>query len=180
MTIVDRTFARLIGAALVLVLLIPPITAAQSEAARAPEQYGPGRGEQSQAVEPQSQLPITATPTGSAAASASQLPDSPGAMRSQAADSAPSQTDAPQASPAPAQQQRPPGTANEPAGTAAAEAVKTTGVPASKPAGAAIAPAKQRRVRSILIKVGAIAGAGAAIGTTVALSKASPSKPPGH
>jgi anti-anti-sigma factor len=67
----------------------------------------------------------------------------------------------------------------EPLGTAAAPAVKTTGVAASRPAGAAIAPAKQRRARSILIKVGVIVGAGAAVATVVALSSASPSRAPG-
>ncbi len=70
-------------------------------------------------------------------------------------------------------------TPHEPLGTAAAESVQTTGVAASRPAGAAVAPAKQRRVRSILIKVGALVGAGVAIGTTMALSQGSPSKPPG-
>jgi anti-anti-sigma factor len=65
----------------------------------------------------------------------------------------------------------------EPLGAAAAPPVKTTGVAASKPAGAAIAPAKQRRARSMLIKVAAIAGAGVAIGAVVALSSASPSRP---
>jgi len=75
----------------------------------------------------------------------------------------------------PAQEQTP----REPLGTAAAESVQTTGVAASRPAGAAVAPAKQRRVRSILIKVGALVGAGVAIGTTMALSQGSPSKPPG-
>jgi hypothetical protein len=67
----------------------------------------------------------------------------------------------------------------EPVGTAAAESISTTGVAASRPAGVAVAPAKQRRVRSILIKMGAIAGVGIAIGTTMALSQGSPSKPPG-
>jgi hypothetical protein len=67
----------------------------------------------------------------------------------------------------------------EPRGTAAAESVPTTGVAASRPAGAAVAPAKQRRVRSILIKVGVLVGAGVAVGTTMALSQGSPSKPPG-
>jgi len=67
----------------------------------------------------------------------------------------------------------------EPVGTAAAERVRTTGVAASKPAGTAIAPAKQRRTRAIFIKVAILAGAGAAIGTSLALAKASPSKPPG-
>jgi hypothetical protein len=62
-------------------------------------------------------------------------------------------------------------------GTAAAPSVKTTGIPASRPAGAAIAPAKQKRARSILIKVGVIVGAAAAVGTVVALSSGSPSRP---
>jgi hypothetical protein len=67
----------------------------------------------------------------------------------------------------------------EPTGTAAAPAGKITGSAASQPAGVAIAPAKQRQVRSILIKVGALAGAGIALGTVYGLSKASPSTPPG-
>jgi len=65
----------------------------------------------------------------------------------------------------------------QPVGTAASESVKATGVAASQPAGAAIAPAKQRRTRSILIKVGALVGAGVAIGTVVGLSAASPGRP---
>jgi hypothetical protein len=67
----------------------------------------------------------------------------------------------------------------QPEGTAAARAARVNGGPASKPAGAAIAPAKQRRTRSLLIKLGVIAGAGAAVGTVVALTKASPTRPPG-
>jgi hypothetical protein len=66
-----------------------------------------------------------------------------------------------------------------PVGTAAAEAPKVSGITAAEPAGAAIAPAKQHRIRTLVIKVGAIIGAGAAIGTVVALSAATPSKPPG-
>jgi hypothetical protein len=66
-----------------------------------------------------------------------------------------------------------------PVGTAVAEGPRVTGVTAAQPAGAAIAPAKQRRVRTVVLKVGAILGAGAAIGTVVALSAATPSKPPG-
>ena len=66
-----------------------------------------------------------------------------------------------------------------PVGTAAAEAPKVSGVTAAQPAGVAIAPAKQRRVRILVLKVGAILGASAAIGTVVALSAATPSKPPG-
>lgn len=67
----------------------------------------------------------------------------------------------------------------QPHGAAAAEVQPTTGTSASQPAGAAIAPAKQKRSRSWLIRIGAIAGVGAALGTAFALSSASPSKPPG-
>ncbi len=68
------------------------------------------------------------------------------------------------------------GTSN-PVGTAAAPYEKTTGAAVSRPAGAVIAPAKQKRARSILIKVGVLVGAAVAIGTVAALSKASPSRP---
>jgi hypothetical protein len=93
------------------------------------------------------------------------LPDSPGAAQSGTQDQSKSQNAG-----QPLQ---------EPRGTAAAEAAKTHGGAASKPAGAAIAPAKQRRTRSLLIKLGIIAGAGAALGTVYGLSKGSPSRPPG-
>jgi hypothetical protein len=66
-----------------------------------------------------------------------------------------------------------------PEGTAAAQAAKTKGGAASKPAGAAIAPAKQRRTRSLLIKMGVIAGAGVALGSVYALTRGSPARPPG-
>jgi hypothetical protein len=47
----------------------------------------------------------------------------------------------------------------------------------------AIAPPKQRQIRSLLIKLGFLAGAGIAIGTVVGLSAASPGhvpNSPGH
>jgi anti-anti-sigma factor len=94
------------------------------------------------------------------------LPDSPGALRSQD-----------QSSSGPQPSQKPQSETQEPLGIGAATFVKTTGVAASRPAGAAIAPAKQRRARSILIKVGIIAGAGVAVGTVVALAGATPSRP---
>src|ERR1700693_503779 len=96
------------------------------------------------------------------------LPDSPGAAKPQ-----PEQE---KVAPAVAQQ---PVRSEQPTGTAAAQARKLSGNAASRPAGAAIAPAKQRQVRSFLIKMGVIAGAGVAIGTVAALSKGSPSRPPG-
>lgn len=66
-----------------------------------------------------------------------------------------------------------------PVGTAAAEPMHASGIAASQPAGVAVAPAKQRRVRTIVIKVGAIIGAGVAVGTVVALTAGTSSKPPG-
>lgn len=71
----------------------------------------------------------------------------------------------------------PQNSAPKPVGTAAAPVMKTGGVAASRPAGAVIAPGKQRRARSILIRVGVIVGAAVAVGTVVALSHASPSRP---
>lgn len=71
-----------------------------------------------------------------------------------------------------------PGT-TQPLGTAAAEKATTAGGAASRPAGSAIAPVKQRQVRSFLVKLGLIAAGGVALGTVYALSKGSPSKPPG-
>lgn len=66
-----------------------------------------------------------------------------------------------------------------PSGAAGAKAPSVTGAPASRTVGAAIAPAKQKQHRSMLIKVGLIAGACVAVGSAFALSKGSPSKPPG-
>jgi hypothetical protein len=64
-----------------------------------------------------------------------------------------------------------------PVGTAAAPYEKGIGVAASRPAGAVIAPAKQRRTRSFWIKTGVLIGAAVAIGTVVGLSSTSPSRP---
>jgi hypothetical protein len=71
------------------------------------------------------------------------------------------------------QQQEP----SQPVGTAAAPYEKTMGIAASRPAGAAIAPAKQKRVRTILISVGVIVAAGVAVGSVAGLSHASSSHP---
>jgi hypothetical protein len=67
----------------------------------------------------------------------------------------------------------------EPVGAATAESVPTAGGAAAKPAGVAIAPAKQHQTRSLLIKIGAVVAAGAALGTVYALSHGTSSTPPG-
>ncbi|HWR15801.1 MAG TPA: hypothetical protein VN577_13320 [Terriglobales bacterium] len=90
------------------------------------------------------------------------LPDSPGSAR-QNQNTAPAQNKPQEA----------------PAGAAAAGAATTVGGAASKPAGAAIAPAKQPQRRSLVLKIAAIAAAGAAVGIVYGLSRSSPSVPPG-
>ncbi len=62
-------------------------------------------------------------------------------------------------------------------GTAAAPYEKASGITASRPAGAVVAPGKQHRVRRIFIRLGIVVGAAAAVGTVAALSHASPSQP---
>lgn len=66
-----------------------------------------------------------------------------------------------------------------PAGAATAEKGVTRGGVASRPAGVAIAPAKQRQMRSLLIKTGAIVFGAVAIGTIYALHRSTSSYPPG-
>jgi hypothetical protein len=74
----------------------------------------------------------------------------------------------------PTQQQATP---QQPVGTAAAPYEKPTGVPGSSPAGAVIAPAKQRRVRAIVVRMSIVIAAGAAVGAVVGLSRASHGQP---
>jgi hypothetical protein len=121
-------------------------------------------------------------------ASTTELPDSPGATASKAAearqqqntnqtttgDAAPASSQLPQISGASTQS-----TSQTPVGTAVAESPNASGIAASQPAGVAIAPAKQRRVRTIVLRMGAIVGAGVAVGSVVALTAATSSKPPG-
>jgi len=98
-------------------------------------------------------------------------PDSPNPARPQAADQT-GQAGTPQSSP-----EQPQNASPKPVGTAVAPYEKSTGVAASRPAGAVIAPAKQRRARTLVIRVAVVVGAAAAIGTVVALSHASPGRP---
>ena len=176
----SRLLTRLISAGLVMALLVPPSAFA-------------GDGKQDPAAspqQPQASQPNSPTPDAGAApataqsqstqTSRDQLPDSPDTVQSPT--TVQSQTNDQAQPPTPSQSKpprQPPVKAQEPLGTAAAELESTTGVAASKPAGTAIAPGKQKRARMILIKVSALVGAGVAIGTVAALSSASPSRPPG-
>jgi cytoskeletal protein RodZ len=129
------------------------------------------QGEKAQA--PAENVNTTSTPNVSGAPSAQQdkptpgtLPDAPSAAPAQTADRSSSV-------------QQPSTPVKSPSGTAAATMGNPQGALASKPAGAAIAPVEQHRTRSLLIKLGLIAGAGAALGSVIALSHGSPSRPPG-
>jgi len=137
-------------------------------------------------VQAESQAPPAASSfvAGGAAQPSNQaeLPDSPGTVLAQLGEpaqtqSTPSGAPATQASPSPAADTQ--SAPQKPVGTAASEAPSVTGVAASQPAGVAIAPARQHRVRTIVLKMGAIIGAGVAVGTVVALTAATPSRPPG-
>lgn len=86
--------------------------------------------------------------------------------------------DAPSSQPQTTTVQQPPAQQTNPLGTAAAEKAVTRGGAVSKPAGIAIAPVKQRQVRSFLLRLGAIAAGGVALGTIYALTKSSKSTPP--
>lgn len=152
----NRTISRVAAGFLVLVVssATEPLRAQQSSDQPAPppaQQAPPG----------QSTLPPV------------ELPENPG-QNSQG-----NQT--PAAQPAPPQTAAPAPTSNpqQPNGTAVAPPVEVSGGAASKPAGVAIAPPKQRQTRSLLIKLGFLAGAGVAIGTVVGLSAASPGHVPG-
>jgi anti-sigma B factor antagonist len=161
---------RQIAGCLVVLMLTPFAFAAPSSQQ---EMNADQRTDLASAVEPKSQASDASAKQESIATSqaAETLPNSPGAVPPPASDNK-LLASGQQAS---LKQQQ--DFTQEPEGTAVAQPVIATGVAASRPAGAAIAPAKQRRARSILIKVGVILGAGAAIGTVVALSSASPSHP---
>jgi cytoskeletal protein RodZ len=100
-----------------------------------------------------------------------ELPDSPGTVAAKSGELVQQQSGTPQSQAQPSGQR--------PVGTAAAEAPDASGIAASQPAGIAMAPAKQRRTRTLILRMGAIIGAGVAVGSVVALTEATSSKPPG-
>jgi len=161
---------RQIASGLVMFLAMP-----LAEAAAVPPQQTPsGQQEQSvSSVQNQSQNSDNQAAKKDADKIQSEVvyPDNPEPVLPQVAD----QSGQSSTSRAGSEQQQ--GNTQAPVGTAAAPYEKTTGVAASRPAGAAIAPARQRRARSILISFGVIVGAAVAVGTVVGLSHASPSRP---
>jgi hypothetical protein len=162
-------------------ILLFGLTAASALAQNAAQTSAVGSAEEASVSESGTMSSSKAT------SGAEDLPDSPGATRGRVPSSglqqiaAAQQTDVPELPPPTQANQSPPPqqTTPTPVGTAAAPSLTTTGVAASEPAGVAIAPEKQRRVRTIVIRVGAIIAAGVAVGTVVALTEGTSSKPPG-
>lgn len=133
-------------------------------------------GQEASAASPPDNVPArTQTP----AADPAPLVDAPMPMLAEAhpgaAAPAQSTSPAPSAESSSSAQQQP--NQNKPLGTAAAPPESTMGVTASRPAGAVIAPAKQRRQRAIFVRVALVVGAGVALGTVMALTHATPSQP---
>lgn len=100
--------------------------------------------------------------------SAAPAPQSTGASQNSSQNSAQTPTQ----QPSKPQEQAPP-----PKGTAAAPDTRVDGVPAATPSGAAIAPAKQKRVRRFSIRTALVVGAVIAVGTVAGLSLATSAKP---
>jgi len=144
-----------------------PATQQPSQNAPPAGQSQPQPANQGTTVNP-SQAPLQPVTTYPDAAGAQQEQTSPNANPAQ---TAPAQTTIPEGP----QPKKP----AEPVGAATAESVPTTGGAAAKPAGVAIAPAKQHQTRSLLIKIGAVVAAGAALGTVYALSHGTSPTPPG-
>jgi|SRR5579872_5480790 len=145
------------GLAILMMLPLADLQAAQAQQATATQQ------DKSDQASPPNQ-PTAADPSTNGGAASQNPPDAPTRSSIPAGDSTTSSDSQNNGE-------------TKPLGTAAAPYTKTTGVMGSRPAGAVIAPAKQRRVHAILISVAVIAAAGIAIGTVAGLSKGSPSRP---
>jgi len=160
---------RRIGGCLVLILAAPTAralaTPLQDTTPVQQEQSAPSSGTQKAGTDSGH-----GKPNPDSAQPEATLPDAPEVAQSSSTGSSGSNE-----SPQPSQNQQ--NGAAQPVGTAAAPGMKSTGVAGSRVSGAAIAPAKQKRVRTFLIRVAVVVGACVAVGTVVALSHATPSQP---
>lgn len=161
----------------------------QQTAPRDPQSAGVNQEERVSSTATGDQTNRPTSPSAVEETASAELPDSPGAVQIQlqnapqqqqqqsntSSSSTVSSSQSPSSQSATPQNSKP----QRPVGTAAAEAPNVSGITAAQPAGVAIAPAKQRRVRTLVLKVGAIVGAGVAVGTTLALTMGTSSKPPG-
>ena len=185
---IQSTRFKIISTVLALALVVTPEMFAQQTGAQQPSTQQQQNGQPSAATPQNGTGAAQPSPAGQSRDSGtsvnpSQPPLQPVTSYPGAEESQPE----PQQANAPAQEQngqnipeapQPKQKPSQPAGAAAAERVPTSGGAAAKPAGAAIAPAKQHQTRSLLVKIGAIAAAGAAVGTIYALSRGTSSTPP--
>ena len=156
-----------IAFSLVMFLAMPSSSAETKPVRQTPRTAGDVFTTQSQ---PQAPDPVTSVAVAESGLLTS-YPDSAGTMWAQT-----SNQNQPASSPQ-TNQNKPDNSGSTPGGTAAAPYVKQEGVTASRPAGAAIAPAKQRRIRSFAIRAGLVVGACVAIGVVTAASLGSPNRP---
>lgn len=145
----NRFCATLLAAAFVFYSGLPLMASPQSEA--------PGSSQSSSSQSSSSQSSSSQSSSGQ---NGNILPEAPQPQSAQTAQSTQQQS-------------------QTPSGAAGAPGANPKGAPVAQPAGAAVAPAKQHGHRSLLIKIGLIAGGAVAIGTVVALSEKSPTRPPG-
>lgn len=146
-----------------------PATQQQQNGAQPGEPDGQEAQTGSRAPDP-AQAPLAPVQTTRQPETNTTPPDAPSEV--QRSQQAPTPAATPEVQPA---QQQP----TNPLGTATAQQGATRGGAASKPAGEAIAPTKQRQVHSVLIRLGLLAAGAAAVGTVVALTRGTSSIPPG-
>jgi hypothetical protein len=159
----------------------PQAPSSQSQTSpQAPQAVPPAASEPPASTTPAQTQPAKPSPNGSTIDPSqgplqpvTTYPDASGGQQQEQSTVQPQTTNPPEA---PQPKTRQP---TQPVGAATAERVPTAGGAAAKPAGAAIAPAKQHQTRGLLIKIGAIAAAGAALGTVYALTRSTGSLPPG-
>ena len=158
-----------------------PATQQSTEPAQDPKPQGPDSNvhqQQTPTSNPQSgptrydpaQAPLAPVPSARPSETSTVPPDAPSEVQRNQQAQAPENP--PQAKPVQSQPANP-------LGTATAQQGATRGGVASRPAGEAIAPAKQRQVHSLLIKLGLVAAGAAAVGTVVGLTRGTSSVPPG-
>ncbi len=186
-----RLIEKPIAACMVLLLAVPvaragPLPGQEAAAGQATQPAPPTTTQQAASTPdsapnsgPDSGSGTTAPSPGIESQTSSGTP-APGAEAAQMGDPSGGQntaTNGSRASGSQASQDQQQNGAAPPVGTAAAPAVKGTGVAGSRVSGAAIAPGKQRRVRTFLISIGVVVAACVAVGAVVALTHATPSQP---
>lgn len=176
---IQQRITKILSTILVAALCLTPELASAVQQSAQPQPQSPSTDQtaplqpQTQSQQPEQQGGTSVDPAKAPLQPITTYPDAPTPQQDQQQTTTQPVTTTTE--PAPQDQQKP----SEPVGAAAAEKAQTAGGAASKPAGSAIAPAKQHQTRGLLFKIGAIAAGGLAAGTVYALTRSTPSKPPG-